>query len=86
MDNNSQAFDNTPHNKESLQAKYGLSLEDVDSILVASGLPVDQYEYSPDDINNSFEPAVQNFKNQESFQPALHSKSKPVLISGLVLE
>jgi hypothetical protein len=80
MDNNSEAFDNIPYNKESLKTKYELSVEDVDSILTACGLPIDQYEYSHHDISNSFEPAVQNFKNQETFHPPDHleSKSKPV--------
>jgi hypothetical protein len=77
MDNNSETLDNIPHNKQSLQEQYELSLEDVDSILVACGLPIDQYEYSYHDISNSFEPAVQNFKTQEAFQPPDHLESKP---------
>ncbi|WP_341531998.1 hypothetical protein WKK05_40625 (plasmid) [Nostoc sp. UHCC 0302] len=77
MDNNSSAFGNVPHNKQSLQEKYGLSFEDVDSILISCGLAVDQHEYSHDDINNSFEPAVKTFQSQKDSQSSSSTQSKP---------
>ncbi|WP_341531422.1 hypothetical protein WKK05_37575 (plasmid) [Nostoc sp. UHCC 0302] len=76
MDNN-QALDNAPHNRESLKTEYGLSTEDVDSILISCGLPIDQYEYSHDEIKNSFEPAVKTFQSQKHSQSSSSTQSKP---------
>ncbi|MHC5770510.1 MAG: hypothetical protein ACYTXI_33995 [Nostoc sp.] len=44
-----------PYTKELLQQTYSLSVEDVDATLTASNLPIDQADYSDEEIQSRFD-------------------------------
>lgn len=65
-----------PFTKETLTTAYNLSVEEVDQTLLACELPVDQPEYSDEDITNHFE-KVRSFLNHG--QAANYEAAKDLL-------
>lgn len=58
------------YTKELLQQTYSLSVEDVDATLTASGLPIDQSEYSNEEIQSRFEPIRELIKLGKTYKQA----------------
>lgn len=59
-----------PYSKELLQQTYSLSLDDVDATLRACTLPLEQSEYSDEEIRLRFEPIRELIKLGKSYKQA----------------
>jgi hypothetical protein len=58
------------YTKERLQQTYSLSIEDIDATLMACGLPVDQDEYSDEEIQFRFDLIRQSIQQGKTFKQA----------------
>lgn len=58
------------YTKERLQQTYSLDIEDIDATLMACGLPVDQSEYSEEEIQSRFDFIRQSIQQGKTFKQA----------------
>jgi hypothetical protein len=58
------------YTKELLQQAYSISIEDIDATLMACGLPIDQGEYSDEEIKSHFDFIRQSIQQGKTFKQA----------------